>query len=71
MDEIRKRFANLCHVSDDKRFYVTFSCGIAGCPPIDDPTALRKSADEALYVAKNRGRNQVVVASIDTAMSAL
>ena len=71
MDEIRKGFANICHVSDDKEFQVTFSCGIAGCPPIDDPAALMKNTDEALYVAKNRGRNQVVVASIDTAMSAL
>jgi diguanylate cyclase (GGDEF)-like protein len=71
LNKIRKAFANIRHISDDKEFYVTFSCGIAGCPPVEDSTALRKNADEALYVAKNCGRNQVVVARTDTAISAL
>ena len=43
---------------------ITVSIGVASRVPTDaDPHALMKRADEALYLAKNRGRNQVVSAA--------
>jgi two-component system chemotaxis family response regulator WspR len=46
---------------------VTMSIGVASAVPSGDGSAeaLLGSADEALYTAKNNGRNQVVVATLD------
>ncbi len=43
---------------------VTCSVGVTSCEPGEDALALVKRADQALYSAKNSGRNRVVV--IDT-----
>ncbi len=45
--------------------FVTLSLGVAGCPPNKpcNSKELLKKADEALYMAKQAGRNQVKVAS--------
>lgn len=39
---------------------VTVSIGVAGFRPSDTPETLLRRADQALYLAKNRGRNRVV-----------
>ena len=40
---------------------VTFSGGIATCTEIDDETTLFNKADEALYKAKDTGRNKICI----------
>ena len=41
---------------------VTFSAGLADLFSYADKSAALKAADEALYVAKESGRNQIVIA---------
>ncbi|MFP4179478.1 MAG: diguanylate cyclase [Spirochaetaceae bacterium] len=61
MDEIRENFAGVRHHSEKKGFFVTFSCGIASYPAIESPEEINLAADEALYSAKEAGRNRVVI----------
>jgi len=58
---IRQAFSDIEHPSGDKKFSVTLSCGIAEYPRYETPTGLLEAADKALYVAKNSGRNRVVL----------
>jgi len=61
IDEIRNVFSRLLHLSQDDEFSVSFSCGIADLAHFSDVTSLSEAADKALYQAKQRGRNKVVV----------
>ena len=65
MNEVRKRFSKIKHSSADSEFYVTFSCGIASFPEYNKAESLTSAADNALYMAKEEGRNCVVVAEGD------
>lgn len=56
-ETIRKSFAELRYVVNKKDFIVTFSAGIASKPPHKKAAELIKAADEALYRAKQAGRN--------------
>ncbi len=60
-DELRVRIGYACR-SDPEERQVTISCGLA-CMDLQHASleALTKSADSALYEAKNNGRNQVVI----------
>ncbi|MGB4359346.1 MAG: diguanylate cyclase, partial [Rhodoferax sp.] len=61
MEDIRRRFASLRFSHDGKDFACTLSVGLAcsAAYPDSDGAALLVAADEALYVAKRGGRNQV------------
>lgn len=60
LDEIRLRFAELPFMASDNTFNVTFSAGIAQSGGKSSASQLIEQADQALYVAKAAGRNQVV-----------
>lgn len=61
MDELRQSFARISFHAAGEEFSVTFSCGIAQFPERSEPNAIVEAADHALYVAKENGRNQVVL----------
>jgi len=65
LDEVRQRFSQIRHISDEAEFTVTFSCGIAILPPCSDATELNAAADKVLYQAKREGRNRTIVYSSD------
>ncbi len=44
-------------------FGVTMRCGVAMFPNFDDAPSLTEAADQALYEAKNKALNRVVIAS--------
>jgi diguanylate cyclase (GGDEF)-like protein len=60
LDRIRADFALIRHPVEDGWFSCTFSCGIAQWNPDLDAETLLKRADQALYQAKDAGRNQVL-----------
>lgn len=60
LDDIRKVFERLFHLSDDKEFSVSFSCGVADIAHCQGVVDLGNAADKALYLAKHGGRNQVM-----------
>jgi diguanylate cyclase (GGDEF)-like protein len=59
MEEIRTAFAQIRQQAARVEFHVTFSAGIATCPPWTDPAELNEAADKQLYQAKRNGRNQI------------
>jgi diguanylate cyclase (GGDEF)-like protein len=60
LDRIRDDFSRAAHEAGEQQFSVTFSCGIASYPDYDGPGPISEAADRALYLAKERGRNQIV-----------
>ncbi|HEC90576.1 MAG TPA: diguanylate cyclase [Alphaproteobacteria bacterium] len=62
LDEIREGFSLIKHQVKGNGIQATFSCGIAAAEPGDSVETLTIKADEALYKAKQTGRNRVVLA---------
>jgi len=65
LDEAREELAsrNLVNRRTDEPIgQITFSAGVANVFGFSDPRAALKAADEALYKAKQTGRNQVLIA---------
>jgi PleD family two-component response regulator len=63
LDEIRAGLSRMPQHFGDREFTVTFSCGIASFPAHREAARLTVAADQALYAAKNGGRNRVVLAA--------
>jgi diguanylate cyclase (GGDEF)-like protein len=62
IDDIRARFSKVRHRHEDNLFTVTFSGGVAEIPRFATDELLSKTADEALYEAKNGGRDKIILA---------
>lgn len=64
VNELLERFRHMDFQGVSGAFSCSFSAGVAECRPDQDQPALSwlTLADQALYSAKSRGRNQVVIA---------
>lgn len=62
INNLRIQFSKKPYSIENKSLFVTISGGIAGYPPVDNLSKLIKAADEALYQAKEQGRNRIVLA---------
>lgn len=63
-ERIRKKVEQIRHKLDGKELAVTLSLGVAAAPSeqrVMDSEILVKQADQALYEAKNKGRNRVAL----------
>lgn len=65
IDEVRNVFSRLVHTGSDEEFSASFSCGIADVVNFQDAASLIEAAEKALFQAKQRGRNKVVVVASD------
>ncbi|MFL9813918.1 diguanylate cyclase [Stutzerimonas sp. VN223-3] len=61
-DEIRQRFSALRFHAGAQTFTVSLSAGISATDGHASASALLEHADQALYVSKHKGRNQVQIA---------
>lgn len=65
MNRIREDFSSVHHVAADGDFTVSFSCGLADYPSFETSFDITKAADDALYRAKESGRNRIIAADRD------
>ncbi len=60
-DEIRQRFSELRFHAGGQTFNVTLSAGISATDGHASASTLLEHADQALYAAKHKGRNQIAI----------
>jgi PleD family two-component response regulator len=62
LDEIRQRFAEIHYPAQPQDLWCTFSAGVVELCEHSDSLMMASQADEALYRAKDAGRNRVQAA---------
>ncbi len=62
LDKVRQAFEDIRQFGDEWEFHVTFSCGVAEYPVFGKASELIQAADSALYSAKLKGRNTIMLA---------
>jgi diguanylate cyclase (GGDEF)-like protein len=67
VERLRQGFEKICFSVNQTQFNSTFSAGIAAWQPGDKIESIRERADQALYAAKQEGRNQYCVAANEDA----
>ena len=60
-ERLRETIGALCVTHEDHQISVTASIGLAMAEGVESPQTLLANADKALYEAKHRGRNRLVV----------
>jgi diguanylate cyclase (GGDEF)-like protein len=65
-EDLRRACAAKEVCGEDVSTFVTISIGLAGCRGEIDLSKVMRTADQALYVAKHRGRNRVAKADVLT-----
>jgi len=61
MEDLRLRFTGLSCPSNGQEFSCSFSAGIACSAAFDEGKSLIEAANAALYLAKEKGRNQIML----------
>lgn len=67
IDELRKHIAHSRFKFKQTPLSITVSCGVADFSPADSPEEVFARADQALYAAKQRGRNRTEASPGNTA----
>lgn len=63
LENFRNHFAKIIFNGEAESFSLTISIGVAGSATSAETSDLFEAADKALYLAKNNGRNRVVLAA--------
>lgn len=63
LDDLRQQFMGLMYSWNNQLFNATFSAGLASFPDFYSQASLVQASDEALYKAKNAGRNRIEMTS--------
>lgn len=71
VDGLRRDFNKIRFQFMDKEVFCSFSAGIAQYPDFSSDALLMKAADQALYTAKNQGRNRIFPANPNAAAAIL